>query len=128
MQRIEPSSTGSSASTGSERERAARGPRLRRSSLCSTSRLVQALDAALPDAPRVVDVRNFGMMAGIEVAPVGGSGAKGHVLQKALYDRGLNLKSTGDTLIVAPAFIAERRHIEEITGKIREALAAAKRP
>jgi beta-alanine--pyruvate transaminase len=47
------------------------------------------------------------------------------VLQKALYDRGLNLKSTGDTLIVAPAFIAERRHIEEITGKIREALTAA---
>jgi beta-alanine--pyruvate transaminase len=47
------------------------------------------------------------------------------VLQKALYDRGLNLKSTGDTLIVAPAFIAEAKHIEEITGKIREALVAA---
>jgi beta-alanine--pyruvate transaminase len=80
---------------------------------------------SLADAPGVVDVRSFGMMAGIEVAPVGGSGAKGHLLQKALYDRGLNLKSTGDTLIVAPAFVAERKHIEEITGKIREALAAA---
>jgi beta-alanine--pyruvate transaminase len=80
---------------------------------------------SLADAPGVVDVRNFGMMAGIEVAPVGGAGAKGHVLQKVLYDRGLNLKSTGDTLIVAPAFIAEAKHIEEITGKIREALVAA---
>ena len=79
----------------------------------------------LADAPGVVDVRSFGMMAGIEVAPVGGPGAKGHVLQKVLYDRGLNLKSTGDTLIVAPAFIAEAKHIEEITGKIREALTAA---
>ena len=68
---------------------------------------------------------SIGMMAGIEVAAVGNPGARGHELQKALYDRGLNLKSTGDTLIVAPAFIAEPRHIEEITGKIREALIAA---
>ena len=39
----------------------------------------------------------------------------------------LNFAKTmgGDTLIVAPAFIAEPRHIEEITGKIREALVAA---
>jgi len=84
------------------------------------------LDAmhSLADAPGVIDIRSFGMMAGIEVAAVGGPGAKGHVLQKALYDRGLHLKSTGDTLIVAPAFIAERKHIEEITSKVREALVA----
>ena len=80
---------------------------------------------SLADAPGVVDVRSIGMMAGIEVAAVGGPGAKGHALQKALFDRGLHLKSTGDTLIVSPAFIAEARHIEEITGKIREALVAA---
>ena len=66
-----------------------------------------------------------GAVAGVEVAAVGGPGAKGHALQKALYDRGLHLKSTGDTLIVAPAFVAEARHIEEISGKIREALIAA---
>ena len=45
---------------------------------------------SLADAPGVVDVRNFGMMAGIEVAAVGGPGANGHELQKVLYDRGLN--------------------------------------
>jgi beta-alanine--pyruvate transaminase len=80
---------------------------------------------SLADAPGVVDVRSIGMMAGIEVAAVGGPGAKGHLLQKALYDHGLNLKSTGDTLIVAPPFIAEPKHLEEITGKIRDALVAA---
>jgi beta-alanine--pyruvate transaminase len=80
---------------------------------------------SLADAPGVVDVRSIGMMAGVEVAAVGGPGAKGHALQKALFDCGLHLKSTGDTLIVAPAFVAEARHIEEITGKIREALVAA---
>ncbi len=80
---------------------------------------------ALADAPGVVDIRSVGMMAGIEVAAVGGPGVRGHELQKALYDRGLNLKATGDTLIVAPPLVAEKVHIDEIAGKIREALVAA---
>jgi beta-alanine--pyruvate transaminase len=79
---------------------------------------------ALADAPGVVDIRSVGMMAGIEVAAVGAPGARGHVLQKLLYDHGLNLKNTGDTLIVAPPFIAEKSHIDEIAGKIRAALVA----
>ena len=79
---------------------------------------------SLADAPGVVDIRSVGMMAAIEVAPVGSPGARGHALQKALYDAGLNLKSTGDSLIVAPAFVAEPRHIDEITSKLRQALAA----
>jgi len=79
---------------------------------------------ALADAPGVVDIRSVGMMAGIEVAAVGAPGARGHVLQKLLYDHGLNLKNTGDTLIVAPPFIAEKSHIDEIASKIRAALAA----
>jgi beta-alanine--pyruvate transaminase len=77
---------------------------------------------SLKDAPGVVDVRNVGMMAGVEVAAVGNPGARGHELQKKLYDMGLHLKSTGDTLIVAPAFIAEKSHIDDITNKIRDAL------
>ena len=79
---------------------------------------------SLADAPGVVDVRSIGMMAGIEVAAVGTPGARGHALQKALYDRGLHLKNTGDTLIVAPAFIAEKSHIDDITNRIRDAISA----
>ena len=77
---------------------------------------------SLADANGVVDVRSIGMMAGIEVAAVGGPGARGHELQKRLFDRGLNLKSTGDTLIVAPPLVAERSHIDEIVGKLCEVI------
>ncbi|MEN9626841.1 MAG: hypothetical protein RJA10_67, partial [Pseudomonadota bacterium] len=79
---------------------------------------------SLADAPGVVDIRSVGLMAAVEVAPVGGPGARGHELQKKLYDIGLNLKSTGDSLIVAPPFIAERHHVDEIVSKIREAICA----
>ena len=77
---------------------------------------------SLADCPGVIDIRSFGMMAGIEVAPAGTPGARGHELQKRLYDRGLNLKSTGETLIVAPPLVAEDKHLEEIVGKLRDAL------
>lgn len=83
------------------------------------------LDAmfALRDLPIVTDIRGYGMMAAIDVALDGTPGARGHEAQKRLYDAGLNLKSTGDALIVAPPFIAERRHIDEIAGKLRAVLA-----
>ena len=55
---------------------------------------------------------------------MGGPGARGHALQKKLYDQGLHLKRTGDSLIVAPAFIAEKKHVDEIAGKLRDAISA----
>jgi beta-alanine--pyruvate transaminase len=87
-------------------------------------RFIDAMHS-LADCPGVIDIRSIGMMAGIEVAPVGGPGARGHQLQKLLYDRGLNLKSTGETLIVAPPLIAEDKHIAEIVGKLRDVLTTA---
>ncbi len=79
---------------------------------------------AMADAPGVIDIRSCGLMAGIEVAAVGAPGARGHELQKKLYDIGLNLKNTGDTLIVAPPLVAEKQHVDEIADKIRRALTA----
>ena len=63
------------------------------------------------------------MMAAIDVAPDGTPGARGHEAQKRLFDAGLNLKNTGDALIIAPPFVAERHHIDEIAGKLRAVLA-----
>ena len=79
---------------------------------------------SLADAPGVVDIRSVGMMAAVEVAAQGGPGARGHALQKRLFDSGLHLKNTGDALILAPALVAERHHIDEIVGKLREAISA----
>jgi len=77
---------------------------------------------ALRDLPVVVDIRSMGMMAAIEVAPAGGPGARGHAIQKRLYDKALHLKSTGDSLIIAPPLIAEKHHVDEIASKIRDVL------
>jgi beta-alanine--pyruvate transaminase len=80
---------------------------------------------SLRDVPSVVDIRNIGLMAAIEVAPKGNPGAEGHRLQKALYDANLNLKSTGDNLIIAPPFISEKSDIDHIVTKMREVISRA---
>jgi len=70
----------------------------------------------------VVDVRGYGMMAGIELAPDGAPGRRGADFYQSLFHRGLHIKTTGDNAIIAPALIAERAHIDELQERLREKL------
>ena len=38
---------------------------------------------------------------------------------KFCYEAGVNFKATGDCLIIAPQFICEKKHIDEIVDKVR---------
>jgi beta-alanine--pyruvate transaminase len=78
---------------------------------------------SLADLPCVYDIRSIGMLAAVELHPQGPPGSRGHEVQKRLYDRGLHLKSTGESLILAPPLVAERSHIDEIVGQLRSLLA-----
>ena len=82
------------------------------------------LDAiwSLEDHPLVTDIRGIGMMAGVEVHPGAAPGARGMEMQKAMFWNGLHIKWTGDNAIIAPAFVAERKHIDEIVDKFRKTL------
>jgi beta-alanine--pyruvate transaminase len=79
---------------------------------------------SLKDIPGVVDIRGVGMMAAVEIAAGATPEARGHEAQKALFDANLNLKATGDSLIMGPPFIAEKSHIDEIIDKTRTTLTA----
>ena len=46
-------------------------------------------------------------------------GKAGYACFKKLFEAGLSLKATGDCLIVAPPFVGERTHIDEIIEKLR---------
>ena len=77
---------------------------------------------ALRDMPIVTDIRSIGLMAAVDIAADGAPGARGHEAQKRLYDIGLNLKSTGDALIIAPPLVMEDKHLDEIVSKLRQVL------
>ena len=69
----------------------------------------QARVFELADLPAVTDVRGYGLLAGVDVRTKDGApGLAGHEVQKRLFDAGLHVKATGDALLLAPAFVAER--------------------
>jgi beta-alanine--pyruvate transaminase len=85
----------------------------------------QARVFELADLPAVVDVRGYGLLAGVDVRTKDGApGLAGHEVQKRLFDAGLHLKATGDALLLAPAFVAERAHVDEMVATLRDVLAA----
>ena len=87
---------------------------------------VPFLDAvwSLADHPLVYDIRGQGLLAGIEIHNDGVPGRRGQQLQKDMFANGLHIKFTGDTGIIAPQFIVENSHIDEIVGKFRATLDA----
>ncbi len=84
------------------------------------------LDAvfALQNLPAVADIRGFGMLAGIDVVPQGAAGMRGMRLQRALFDAGLHIKTTGDAAILAPPLIIEKSQIDEMCQILRDVLKA----
>ena len=81
---------------------------------------------SLRDLGAVTDIRGYGMIAGIDVAAGDVPGARGTQIQKDLFWNGLHVKFTADTGIVAPPLVAEKEHIDEIVGMLREKLAEIK--
>jgi beta-alanine--pyruvate transaminase len=84
------------------------------------------LDAifSLKDIPVVTDIRGYGMFATVDVQPESAPGRRGQAFQKKLFANGLNLKTTGDSAILAPPLIADRSHIDLIGDILRKTLAA----
>ncbi|MCL4108742.1 UNVERIFIED_CONTAM: hypothetical protein GTU68_049083 [Idotea baltica] len=77
---------------------------------------------SLKDHPLVRDIRTIGMMAGVELYPHPKPGARGVLAQTEMFWKGLHVKFTGDNGILAPMFISERAHIDEIITKFRATL------
>ncbi len=78
---------------------------------------------ALADVPVVTDVRGYGMMGGIDVAPDGPVGQRGLETTKRFFEAGLHVKFTGDAGIIAPPLVAGRDHVDEIFDKAERVLA-----
>jgi len=74
---------------------------------------------SLKDLDCVVNIRGYGMMGGIDLKPADRPGKAGFACFKKCYEAGVNFKATGDCLILAPAFVCEKKHIDEIFEKLR---------
>lgn len=69
----------------------------------------------------VIDVRNIGIVAGIELEPrPGAPGKRAMELFHKCFDSGLLIRVTGDIIALSPPLILEKAHIDEMIGRIAE--------
>ncbi len=75
---------------------------------------------ACRDLPHVIDCRNLGLVAGIELAPRDGApGARAMEVFHKCFDRGLLIRVTGDIIALSPPLIVEEDHMAELFETLR---------
>ena len=78
---------------------------------------------ALRGLPHVIDIRNIGLVGGIELAPIAGQpGKRAFDVFLECWERGVLIRTTGDTIALSPPLIIEKPHIDEIVGTIADVL------
>ena len=79
---------------------------------------------SLKGAKHVTDIRNFGLAAGLSIAPLPGEPAKRpwEIAMKC-WDKGFYVRYGGDTIQLAPPFISTEAEIERLVSALGDALA-----
>jgi beta-alanine--pyruvate transaminase len=82
----------------------------------------QALHS-LKDARHVIDIRNLGLVGGIELEPRAGAPARrGLEAHVRCFEAGALVRFTGDILAMSPPLVIEKPQIEQLVETIRETL------
>ena len=78
---------------------------------------------ALRPRPHVIDVRNIGLVGGVELAPRSGQpGARGMEAFKRAFEQGILVRVTGDTLALSPPLIIDEAQIGVLCRTLGEVL------
>ena len=78
---------------------------------------------ALRGEPHVIDVRNIGLVAGIELAPRdGAAGARAYEAFTDCFRAGVLIRITGDIIALSPPLIVQREQIDRLVDTVRQAL------
>jgi beta-alanine--pyruvate transaminase len=78
---------------------------------------------SLADANHVIDVRNLGIMGGIDLEPIPGKPTvRGFSAFTKAYESGLLVRTTGDTIALSPPLIIEKAQIDFIAETVRDVL------
>jgi beta-alanine--pyruvate transaminase len=81
---------------------------------------------SLKGEPNVIDIRNIGLVGGIELSPlVGEPTRRAFDVFLDCYEKGLLIRTTADILALSPPLIVERQQIDQIVDTVRGAIRRA---
>jgi beta-alanine--pyruvate transaminase len=79
----------------------------------------------LAHAPHVIDIRNIGLLAAIDLTPRDGApGARAAECASHCFEQGVLIRSSGDTLVLSPPLIIAESEVEMVFATIRRAIEA----
>ena len=78
---------------------------------------------ALKGTRHVIDLRNIGIVAGIELEPrADGPGKRAYDVFVRCYEKGLLVRMAGDVIALSPPLILQKHHIDDMFGIFRDVL------
>ena len=78
---------------------------------------------ALRELPNVADIRNMGMVAGIELeSRPGKPGTRAFDVFLKCFEKGVLIRTTGDTIALSPPLIISQPQIDELVGTVADVL------
>ncbi|MCL1962425.1 MAG: aspartate aminotransferase family protein [Desulfovibrionaceae bacterium] len=79
---------------------------------------------SLKGCKHVLDIRNYGLAAGLSIEPVAGDAARRpYEIAMACWNKGFYVRYGGDTIQLAPPFISEKAEIDRMVNALGDALA-----
>ncbi len=81
---------------------------------------------SLKGARHVIDVRNIGLVGGVELESIPGlPGKRAFDIFLECWQRGVLIRTTGDTIAFSPPLIIEKQHIDQLVGTLADVLKTA---
>ncbi len=78
---------------------------------------------SLKDLEKIIDIRNIGLVAGIELAPSKNkNNSIGYNCFLRCFEEGLLLRQTGNTMALSPPLIIQKNEIDRIVGILRDVI------
>ncbi len=78
---------------------------------------------ALKGLPGVLDIRNLGLVGGVELQPrAGAPGARAHEIFVKCFEQGVLIRYTGDILAFSPPLIVEQAQIAQLFDVVAQAI------
>ena len=85
--------------------------------------LGDAMHAALKGLPNVIGIRTLGLAGAVELTGIAGlPGKRAYDIFLECFHKGALIRPAGDALVLAPPFVVEKSHIDQLVGTLAAAI------
>ena len=85
--------------------------------------LGDAMHSALTGLPHVTSIRTLGLAGAVELAsPPGQAGKRAYDVYMDCFHQGVLVRSAGDNVVLAPAYVVDKTQIERMVGTLAQAI------